>query len=191
LNLNKTFSRRSVLTLWLASLGLAWISASQTWFTIEMFPDGKTVELQQFDGVTTYPFLTAIFIASAASLFASLFVQSLARKIVGAIAGLISVGAIWLIATKVAGQDLSGISKQLETLTGIAANHGAGDYEVLASAWPWVTLATMSLQLGVIAVFLVVESRWPKRAQKIERSSAATRSEDEQDSIGIWDSQRK
>jgi hypothetical protein len=52
-------------------------------------------------------------------------------------------------------------------------------------------LATMSLHLGVVAVFLFVESTWPKRAQKTERSSAATRSEDEQDSIGIWDSQRK
>ena len=132
MNLSKSFSRRSILTLWLATLGLAWISASQTWFTVEMFPDGKTVELQQFDGGTTYPFLMAIFIASAASLFASLFVQSLARKIVGAIAGLISVGAIWLIATKVAGQDLSGISKQLETLTGIAANH----HEINAVAAP-------------------------------------------------------
>lgn len=189
--MTKVFSRKTILTVWLATLGLALIAASQTWFTVEMFPDGETVELQQFDGVTTYPFLTAIFIASAASLFAALFVQSLARKIVGAIAALTAAGAVWLIATKVASQDLSGVSEQLETLTGIAANHGAGDYAVLVSAWPWVTLATMSLYLAVIAVFLVAESSWPKRAQKIERSSAATRSEDEQDSIGIWDAQRK
>jgi uncharacterized membrane protein (TIGR02234 family) len=191
LNPSKVFSRKTVLTLWLATLGFAWIAASQTWFTVEMFPDGKTVELQQFDGVTTYPFVTAIFISSAAGLLAALFVQSIARKIVGGLSALIAAGAIWLIATKVANQDLSGISKQLETLTGIAANHGAGDYKVLASAWPWVTVTTISLHLGVIAIFLVAESNWPQRAQKIERSAANIRPEDEQDSIGIWDAQRK
>ncbi len=191
MNLSKVFSRKRIFTLWLATLGVAWIAASQTWFTVEMFPDGQTVELQQFDGLTTYPFMTAIFISSAAGLLASIFVQSLARKIVGTITGLLAAGAVWLIATKVAAQDLSGISDQLETLTGIAANHGAGDYKVFASAWPWVTLATMLLQLFVVAFFLLVESSWPRRSQKTERASAAMRSGDEQDSIGIWDAQRK
>ncbi len=191
MNLSKVFSRKRIFTLWLATLGVAWIAASQTWFTVEMFPDGQTVELQQFDGLTTYPFITAIFISSAAGLLASIFVQSLARKIVGTITALLAAGAVWLIATKVAAQDLSGISDQLETLTGIAANHGAGDYKVLASAWPWVTLATMLLQLFVVAFFLLVESSWPRRSQKTERTSAAMSSGDEQDSIGIWDAQRK
>jgi uncharacterized membrane protein (TIGR02234 family) len=191
LKLSKVFSRKRIFTLWLATLGVAWIAASQTWFTVEMFPDGQTVELQQFDGLTTYPFITAIFISSAAGLLASIFVQSLARKIVGTITALLAAGAVWLIATKVAAQDLSGISDQLETLTGIAANHGAGDYKVLASAWPWVTLATMLLQLFVVAFFLLVESSWPLRSQKTERTSAAMSSGDEQDSIGIWDAQRK
>ncbi len=191
MKLSKVFSRKRIFTLWLATLGVAWIAASQTWFTVEMFPDGQTVELQQFDGLTTYPFMTAIFISSAAGLLASIFVQSLARKIVGTITGLLAAGAVWLIATKVAAQDLSGISDQLETLTGIAANHGAGDYKVLASAWPWVTLATMLLQLFVVAFFLLVESSWPRRSQKTERTSAAMSSGDEQDSIGIWDAQRK
>ncbi len=191
MNLSKVFSRKRIFTLWLATLGVAWIAASQTWFTVEMFPDGQTVELQQFDGLTTYPFMTAIFISSAAGLLASIFVQSLARKIVGTITALLAAGAVWLIATKVAAQDLSGISDQLETLTGIAANHGAGDYKVLASAWPWVTLATMLLQLFVVAFFLLVESSWPRRSQKTERTSAAMSSGDEQDSIGIWDAQRK
>ncbi|MEY4425125.1 MAG: hypothetical protein RJB56_752 [Actinomycetota bacterium] len=191
MKLSKVFSRKRIFTLWLATLGVAWIAASQTWFTVEMFPDGQTVELQQFDGLTTYPFITAIFISSAAGLLASIFVQSLARKIVGTITALLAAGAVWLIATKVAAQDLSGISDQLETLTGIAANHGAGDYKVLASAWPWVTLATMLLQLFVVAFFLLVESSWPLRSQKTERTSAAMSSGDEQDSIGIWDAQRK
>lgn len=191
MNLSKVFSRKRIFTLWLATLGVAWIAASQTWFTVEMFPDGQTVELQQFDGLTTYPFITAIFISSAAGLLASLFVQSLARKIVGTMAALLAAGAVWLIATKVAAQDLSGISDQLETLTGIAANHGVGDYKVLASAWPWVTLATMLLHLFVVSFFLLVESSWPRRSQKTERTSVAMQSRDEQDSIGIWDAQRK
>lgn len=155
-----------------------------------MFPDGKTVELQQFDGFSAYSFLNAVYLASAAGLLAAVFMQAIARKVVAFINIALSVGSIWLTATKVAAQDLSALSKQLETLTGIAANHGAGDFAVTTTIWPWLAITSLALQGLVLAILLTAQSGWPKRLQKTERRSSGVAEEEAQDSISIWDSQR-
>ncbi len=156
-----------------------------------MFPDGKTVELQQFDGLSAYSYLNAIFLVSGASLLAAAFVQSLGRKIASGTTLAITAGVIWFTSSKILAQDLSALGKHLETLTGIAANHGSGDYTVTASIWPWLTIIALALQAFALILFLGVESSWPKRLQKTERQHSSATPIDEQDSIGIWDSQRK
>ncbi|MEY3846582.1 MAG: hypothetical protein RJA66_849 [Actinomycetota bacterium] len=183
-------SKGRLLGVWAILSTLAYIFASQDWFTLSMAPNGDTVQLASYNGLTAYGNLSPILMLNFAAILAVAYVGSLGRKIT---TGLVLALNATLIATTFIGvqsQDISGLSKQVEQMTGIAAAHGIKDVTVVTG---WATagfLITLALKVLLIAFVLASERRWPKRPVKTERTSKETKTTEPKDSIGIWDSQR-
>jgi hypothetical protein len=183
-------TKSRALGLWAAFVILSYIFASQDWYTLSMSPDGDSVKLASFDGLTAYGNLSPLLMLNFAAILVVSFVGSLARKFVLATVALSNLATlIWLV-IRVLQQDISGLAKQVEQMTGIAAAHGVDDLTV---ATLWVAggfLAALGLTSVLVGVIFFTEKSWPKRAAKTERSSAANKHEEPKDAIGIWDSQR-
>jgi hypothetical protein len=69
-----------LLTLWIAFSVFAYVSASQDWFTLSMSPEGKTVKLASYDGLTSYSSLSATLMLNFAGILAVAFVGTIGRK---------------------------------------------------------------------------------------------------------------
>lgn len=183
-------SKGRLLGLWVVLATLTYIFASQDWFTLSMSPNGETVQLASYDGLTAYGNLSPILMLNLAAILAVAYVGSLGRKITACL--LLALNVTLVVATfiSVQSQDISGLSKQVEQMTGIAAAHGIKDVTVVTG---WATtgfLITLALEVLLIFFILASERNWPKRPAKTERVSKETRTTEPKDSIGIWDSQR-
>lgn len=183
-------SKSRALTLWAALVILSYIFVSQDWFTLEMTPNGETVKLASFDGVSAYSTLSPLLMLNFAAILVVSFVGSLARKFVALTIALINISSLVWTAIRVQQQDVSGLAKQVEQMTGIAAAHGVEDL-VVTSLWASIAfLIALALCTAAVGLILFTERSWPKRSAKTERTSAAKRVEEPKDAIGIWDSQR-
>ena len=168
-----------------------YISLAQPWYSLEMAPNGTTVELGRYDGFTAYSFLSPILLVSLAALFASAFIGGAARKIAGITASALTAFGLAVLASKVAESDVSGLAPQIEKLTGIAATHGIKDLTVLVLPFASISLILMALLVLVELVFLFSERSWPKRVAKGDRYQIQQSEKDPSDTIGLWDSQRE
>lgn len=183
-------NKSRTLTLWAALVVLSYIFVSQDWFTLEMTPNGETVKLASFDGVSAYSTLSPLLMLNFAAILVVSFVGSMARKFVALTIAIVNIASLVWTAIRVQKQDISGLAKQVEQMTGIAAAHGVDDLAV-TSLWASIAfLVALALCTAAVGLIIFTESSWPKRSAKTERSSAAKRVEEPKDSIGIWDSQR-
>jgi hypothetical protein len=178
------------LSLWAAAIILSYVFASQDWYSLSMVPNGETVKLSSFDGLTAYGNLSPLLMLNFAAILVVSFVGSLARKIVVAAIAIANITGLISIATRVQQQDISGLSKQVEQMTGIAAAHGIEDLTV-ATLWSSIAfIVTLALSVAVVCVVLLTERKWPKRSAKTDRTVGSTKAKEPRDAIGIWDSQR-
>lgn len=176
--------------LWAALTLLSYIFLSQEWFTLEMTPNEETVKLASFDGTSAYSTLSPLLMLNFAAILVVSFVGSLARKFVAVTIAIVNSFSLVWTAVRVQQQDISGLAKEVEQMTGIAAAHGVDDL-VVTSLWASIAfLASLALSTAVVGLILVTERNWPKRSTKTERTSAVKRVEEPKDAIGIWDSQR-
>ena len=184
-------SKGRILALWAALAILGYIFASQDWYALSMAPNGEAVKLATYDGLTAYGNLSPVLMLNFAAILAISFIGSLGRKIVGGLA-LLANGATlaWMIA-RVATQDISGLAKQVEQMTGIAAAHGVEGLTVETLTAPFGALISLALLSVTALLTLLTERKWPKRQAKTELASKTTKDVEPKDSIGIWDSQRR
>ena len=183
-------TKSRALSLWAASVILSYILASQDWYTLSMSPNGETVKLSSFDGMTSYGNLSPLLMLNFAAILVVSFVGTVARKCVTAAIVIANLsGLVWLV-TRIQQQDISGLAKQVEQMTGIAAAHGVEDLTVSALWASSGFVAALGLTTAVVCGILFTEKNWPKRSAKTERSAATTKAEEPKDAIGIWDSQR-
>jgi uncharacterized membrane protein (TIGR02234 family) len=180
-----------LLTLWIAFAGFAYVSASQDWFTLSMNPNGDKVVLSNYDGLTTYPNLSALLMLNFAALLAVAFVGTWARKIITALVSALNVVTLVWVFTRIQVQDVSALAKQVEQLTGIAAVHGIKNITTATQNSPYLFLGGLALLIATQVLVLLGESKWPKRESKTELPKAANKVEEPKDAIGIWDSQRR
>jgi hypothetical protein len=96
----------------------------------------------------------------------------------------------FLLAPRIIGADISGLATQIEQLTGIAATHGIDDLTIVVLPWAWISLASLALLVAIEVTFLLTERRWPKKVAKSDRYQTGQTAKDENDTIGLWDSQR-
>lgn len=183
-------NKSRALTLWAALVILSYIFVSQDWFTLEMTPNGETVKLASFDGVSAYSTLSPLLMLNFAAILVVSLVGSLARKFVALTIAIVNITSLVWTAIRVQQQDISGLAKQVEQMTGIAAAHGVDDL-VVTSLWASIGfLVALSLSTAAVGLIIFTERSWPKRSAKTERTSATKRVEEPKDAIGIWDSQR-
>lgn len=187
---SKGLTKSKTLGLWALILLANYIAAAQPWYSLEMAPNGTTVELGRYDGFTAYAFLSPILLVCLAALFASAFIGGVGRKIAGLAALSVSALGVALLTPRILGADVSGLASQIEKLTGIAATHGIKDLDVLVLSWAWISLALLLLLIAVQAAFMIVERNWPKRLAKSDRYQTSQTAKDDNDTIGLWDSQR-
>lgn len=180
--------KSSSLGLWFIALGFATIAASQTWFQLSMSPNGDAVTISEFDGFTTYSFISAVLLASLAAVFVISFVGTLARKIISILALVLSGAGLALLISRVATSDISGLSSQIEKATGIAANHGIKNVDVVTTIWSQLGIASFVLLSVATLLVLLTERNWPARVAKIERQQSKAKAPT--DNISLWDSQR-
>lgn len=180
-----------LLALWVAFVILGYIFASQDWYTLSMTPDGDLVKLSSYDGFTAYANLSPLLMLNFAAILVISFVGSLSRKITFSLSALANLATlVWTIG-RIASQDVSGLAKQVEQMTGIAATHGVTGLTVstqMASTGFIVALLLISAT-GIVG--LATERKWPKRASKTELPSSTSKNKEPKDAIGIWDSQRR
>lgn len=183
-------NKSRTLGLWAALIVLSYIFASQNWYTLEMSPNGETVKLASYDGVSAYGNLSPLLMLNFAAILVISFVGSLARKIVATTVALANASAAIWTTLRIQQQDISGLSKQVEQMTGIAAAHGIDDISVTTLWSATGFILALVLSTAIVALVLFSERSWPKRSTKTERSVRLAKAEEPKDAIGIWDSQR-
>jgi len=180
-----------LLTLWIALAILAYIFASQDWYTLSMAPNGDLVKLATYDGLTAYGNLSPVLMLNFAAILAVAFLGSLGRKITLVMIALANLASLYLATTRVIAKDISGLAKQVEQMTGIAAAHGVKDLTVQTQSAPFGFLVSLGLLVVITVFILFVEKRWPKRESRTERANQSGKPNEPKDAIGIWDSQRR
>ena len=185
------FTKGRLLAIWVALAGFAYISASQNWYTLSMSPNGDTVKLSSYDGLTSYGNLSAILMLNFAAILVVAFVGSWARRITtGLVAILSTITLVWII-SKIANQDISGLAKQVEQMTGIAAAHGIDGVSVSTENSAYLFIAGLALVIGAQLLVIFTERFWVKRSSKTNPSPKNSKPSEPKDAIGIWDSQRR
>jgi hypothetical protein len=180
-----------LLAIWIAFAVFAYVSASQDWFTLSMSPEGKTVKLASYDGLTSYSSLSATLMLNFAGILAVAFVGTIGRKITTGVLALLNLGVLVWSTSRIATQDISGLAKQVEQMTGIAAAHGIKDVSVVTQTNAYLFVAALAFTTLISFLVLITERRWPKRISKTEMPSKDVKATEPKDSIGIWDSQRR
>jgi hypothetical protein len=180
-----------LLALWAGLVILGYIFASQDWFALSMAPDGKVVKLSSYDGLTAYSNLSPLLMLNFVVILAVAFVGTLGRKITLGLIALLNLATLVSTIIRVTAQDVSGLAKQVEQMTGIAAAHGVEDMSIQVQLAPMGFIGALATTTLLLVYLLVVERKWPKRSAKTEIASKATKTAEPKDAIGIWDSQRR
>ena len=169
---------------------LDFIFAGMNWFAISMSPDQKTVQIQAFDGYTTYPALTAGLSVALIAFVTSFMIARRALFVVLLIAAVAAIATASLTAIAVASKNIAALRDQIERATGIAATHGLSGVEVSVQQSAWVGVACLAATSLVFVVGALSSRTWASK----KLGNAATRPGEARaarpDAIGLWDSQR-
>lgn len=176
------------IALWVGAILLVAIACSQTWYTLEMSPDGNSVELKSFDGFATYLFISPFLMLSAASVFTFMFLSRLPRLIIGALSSVFTALLLALVSFRVASADVSSLSREIEAATGIAATHGLDQIDTSVTSSAYWAIASIVLLLAIQTAATISSLTWPKKKARTELSISSEA--ESSDTISIWDSQR-
>ena len=152
-----------------------------------MQPDESVVVLKNFDGYSTYPWISPFLLVALAAFSLASLMKAKARGIVFAIGSLFSIVLLSLTTIAVATQDLRNVQSLLEEATGIAASHGLDSFEI--SLGPAAQLSLLSFALMALSFFLaaIAQAKWLKSQTQQSTKKVIGR---ETDSISLWDEQR-
>lgn len=160
--------------------------AGQTWYLVSMSPNDETVTLKSFDGYSTYAWVSPLLLvclAAMATSAISVAATRMASLMVGAVG---SIALTLLSALSISRQDLSGVSKELETATGIAATHGITGLDIATQPLAPLSIGVFGV-LSLVFVLAIFASRhWKAKVAKPTRQAGRK----VRDSISLWDEQR-
>lgn len=164
--------------------------AGQNWYLVSMSPGDEAVTLKNFDGYSSYPWMSPLLLVCLAALATSA-ISSGATRITSLSVGAAGSAALTaLSAMSISMQDLSGVAMELEAATGIAASHGiVGGLEGLDVATQ--PLAGVSIcffaALGLLFALAAITSRnW--KAKPTQQTAPSNNPAN--DPISLWDEQR-
>ena len=160
--------------------------AGQTWYLVSMSPNDETVTLKNFDGFTAHAWLSPLLLVCLAACGTSAISAATTRMaslLVGAIS---AISLALLSAVSISNQDLSGVSKELETATGIAATHGLTGLDIVTQPMALLSIGVFGA-LGVVFGLAIFASRhWKSKTARPTRQPGRP----VKDSISLWDEQR-
>ena len=151
-----------------------------------MSPNDESVTIQNFDGYTSYAWLSPLFLVCLAAMGTSAISTAATRKASLLVGALGAISLTLLSALSISRQDLSGVSKELETATGIAATHGISGLDIVTEPIASLSIVVFGA-LGLVFVLTVLASRhWKIKVAKATRQTGRPI----KDSISLWDEQR-
>ena len=152
-----------------------------------MRPGDSAIVLKDFDGYSTYPWISPLLLVALAAFSLASLMKAKARGVVFIIGSLFSIVLFSLTAVAVATQDLRNVRVLLEEATGIAASHGLDNYEISLNPAAQVSLLFFALMAAAFALASITQVNWASsRSQAPERKAEKRPT----DSISLWDEQR-
>lgn len=162
----------------------------QTWFTLSMVIDEKTLELGAFDGASAFGVSMPLSLLSLSALLVAFISNGFGLVSALAVTSIANLTNLALVTPMLVSQDLSALDGQLDRLTGIANTHGLEDLAVQQSAAP---IAWMVVTLGCAVVAfsaLKYVGTWKSaRFDKVETAKKPRR-DSSVSPIDLWDNQR-
>lgn len=184
------------------------ILAGQSWYEISMSPNDEVATLKSFDGFTAYAWLSPILLVCLATVAVAALLSGLGSRVILGFGFLVSCLVAFLVARSVTTQDLGGVTKELESATGIAATHGITGLQIQTTQFAFLSLLAFCAVAGTFLIALLSQKTWALKSisgtprngkgqtngqMKSAGSSSAGSSKPKpasNDSISIWDEQR-
>ena len=172
----------------------AFVLSGQTWFNLSMSPAEQATLLLSFDGFTTYGFVLPSLLVMLAAFAVVTILSGISRFLILLVASFFSVAlsVLWFI--NVPAQNLSAVATQLESATGIAANHSnSSDFpSLLIQTTPTATAAfVIYALLAVTFILSAISSLYGVAKTKTKGVGKPQRKSDSRaDPITAWDNQR-
>ena len=160
--------------------------AGQTWYLVTMSPNDETVTLKNFDGYSTYAWISPLLLVCLAAMATSAISTGATRISSLWVGALGSATLTTLSALSIAKQDLSGVAKELEAATGIAVTHGISGLDTMSQPMAPVSIGVFSVLCLAFVLAVFASKKWKTRAAKPNRQNARAA----KDSISLWDEQR-
>lgn len=163
----------------LAGSGLAFLSSTQSWFSVRLSSVAGHVSDVAVPGSTAAPALTALALAGLALTAAFAIAGPIIRVVLG-ILGLLLGGVIIISTVNVIGDPISSSASSITTATGIAGGQSTRALvESLDShVWPWFALAGgVLIALACLWVLFSVR-RWPGPSHKYQTQFVPVASND-------------
>jgi len=160
--------------------------AGQAWYLVSMSPNDDTVTLKSFDGFSAYAWLSPLLLVCLAAMATSaISIGSI--RVVSLFSGAASAFTLTLLAgLAISTQDLAGVTRELETATGIAATHGLNGLTITTQPFALLSIGTFALTCMVFILTVFTSKNWASRASTPSRSSQVQT----KDTISLWDEQR-
>lgn len=162
----------------------AFIFSGQDWFLVSMAPNDEAVILKNFDGYTAFAWLSPLLLVCLAAVLTTAISVNRTRVASLAVGLLAGLGLATLSLIGVLGQDLSGVAKQIEAATGIAATHGITDLLITTQPSAWLAIGVFLLIGLAFAAAIRSQRAW------VVKQREASKAAPENDSISLWDEQR-
>ena len=182
---------------------VAFILAGQSWFLVLMSPNDEIVTLKNFDGFTAYAWLSSMLLVCLATAAVASLLSGFSSRAVFGFGFLVSALMTFMVASSVIVQDLGGVSKELESATGIAATHGLSGLQIETSQAAYLSLISLGLVSAGFLYAMFTQKSWTSNSSRTKLKAAKSRptgkgkssspakaKQSPKDSIAIWDEQR-
>lgn len=160
--------------------------AGQTWYLVSMSPNDETVTLKSFDGYSAYSWVSPLLLVCLAAMATSAISAAATRLVSLWVGALGSLALTILSGVSIARHDLSGVAKELETATGIAATHGITGLDIATQAFAPASIGVFAVLSLVFLVAIFASRQWKVKVEKATRQPGRP----VKDSISLWDEQR-
>lgn len=165
----------------------SWILSGQSWYQVSMAPDGESLVLQTFDGFTSYSFISALLLVALAGIAVAMLSNNFTRTAALLFSSLAGVCLAVLGITSVLSTNLAGITKQIESATGIAATHGLSGVQTNTLFYAYLANASfVALALATLATAWFSRN-WVHRLRSPQENRSGPKPTDP---ISLWDEQR-
>ena len=184
-------TRRFFILATLSLIVLTAVAASQPWLTLDMKPDGKSVELARIDGFALHSWLAVVLTFIMLASFMAIYVSKGIRTALLIVSGLTSAIASFAIGLATARAETATVQSTIDNAVNIASAHDIGaeaiNYFWSLFAQSWILFALLTAWMIFAAL---KSSNWIVMARTERTSGKRSSASKSTDPISLWESQR-